>query len=226
MHHRGFLLKIIWRSFPSTANSGHWPCFLCRNQKFLCCFNFVRLQLNSCFPTSCAWYNHILLCSLSMKMGAKSTTITGLSGTGDIMLTCFVNLSRNRTVGVRLGSGENLDDILRSMNQVLGISPLTPFPFFAASKKKKNLLSLVWWSLTGSNYVGGGRCIDCRSCDCFGTKIQRKNASFDSSCTDHRQWTDPSKSCSWTDEPASGHSYIPCSFLFIHLVKIIMCKWS
>lgn len=51
-------------------------------------------------------------------MGAKPTTITGLSGTGDIMLTCFVNLSRNRTVGVRLGSGDTLDDILSSMNQV------------------------------------------------------------------------------------------------------------
>lgn len=56
-----------------------------------------------------------------MKMGAKPATITGLSGTGDIMLTCFVNLSRNRTVGVRLGSGEKLDDILSSMNQVLEI---------------------------------------------------------------------------------------------------------
>ncbi|XP_043723272.1 glycerol-3-phosphate dehydrogenase [NAD(+)] 2, chloroplastic isoform X2 [Telopea speciosissima] len=55
---------------------------------------------------------------LATKMGAKSTTITGLSGTGDIMLTCFVNLSRNRTVGVRLGSGEKLNDILSSMNQV------------------------------------------------------------------------------------------------------------
>ncbi|GJR79119.1 glycerol-3-phosphate dehydrogenase [NAD(+)] 2, chloroplastic [Tanacetum coccineum] len=55
---------------------------------------------------------------LSTKMGAKSTTISGLSGTGDIMLTCFVSLSRNRTVGVRLGSGETLDDILCSMNQV------------------------------------------------------------------------------------------------------------
>ncbi|KFK36941.1 hypothetical protein AALP_AA4G192100 [Arabis alpina] len=55
---------------------------------------------------------------LATKMGAKPTTITGLSGTGDIMLTCFVNLSRNRTVGVRLGSGESLDDILSSMNQV------------------------------------------------------------------------------------------------------------
>ncbi|KAL6131721.1 hypothetical protein ACLB2K_070095 [Fragaria x ananassa] len=55
---------------------------------------------------------------LATKMGAKPTTITGLSGIGDIMLTCFVNLSRNRTVGVRLGSGERLDDILSSMNQV------------------------------------------------------------------------------------------------------------
>ncbi|XP_050385089.1 glycerol-3-phosphate dehydrogenase [NAD(+)] 2, chloroplastic [Argentina anserina] len=55
---------------------------------------------------------------LATKMGAKPATITGLSGIGDIMLTCFVNLSRNRTVGVRLGSGEKLDDILSSMNQV------------------------------------------------------------------------------------------------------------
>ncbi|GMY08386.1 glycerol-3-phosphate dehydrogenase [NAD(+)] 2, chloroplastic [Fagus crenata] len=55
---------------------------------------------------------------LATKMGAKPTTITGLSGTGDIMLTCFVNLSRNKTVGVRLGLGEKLDDILSSMNQV------------------------------------------------------------------------------------------------------------
>ncbi|KAK9682706.1 hypothetical protein RND81_10G090600 [Saponaria officinalis] len=55
---------------------------------------------------------------LAKKMGAKSATLTGLSGTGDIMLTCFVNLSRNKTVGVRLGSGEKLEDVLSSMNQV------------------------------------------------------------------------------------------------------------
>ncbi|KAE8657561.1 Glycerol-3-phosphate dehydrogenase 2 [Hibiscus syriacus] len=56
---------------------------------------------------------------LATKMGAKPATITGLSGTEDIMLTCFVNLSRNKTVGVCLGSGEKLEDILGSMNQVL-----------------------------------------------------------------------------------------------------------
>ncbi|GAQ91247.1 NAD-dependent Glycerol-3-Phosphate Dehydrogenase [Klebsormidium nitens] len=55
---------------------------------------------------------------LAEKMGAKPATLAGLSGTGDIMLTCFVSLSRNRSVGVRLGSGEKLDDILASMSQV------------------------------------------------------------------------------------------------------------
>lgn len=55
---------------------------------------------------------------LAGKLGAKSETLAGLSGTGDIMLTCFVNLSRNRTVGSRLGSGETLEEILGSMNQV------------------------------------------------------------------------------------------------------------
>ncbi|CAN6165620.1 unnamed protein product [Urochloa humidicola] len=55
---------------------------------------------------------------LATKMGAKPTTLSGLSGSGDIMLTCFVNLSRNRNVGLRLGSGEKLDRIMSSMNQV------------------------------------------------------------------------------------------------------------
>ncbi|CAM6105503.1 unnamed protein product [Calypogeia fissa] len=55
---------------------------------------------------------------LAEKMGAKPATLAGLSGTGDIMLTCFVKLSRNRSVGVRLGAGEKLEDILSSMSQV------------------------------------------------------------------------------------------------------------
>lgn len=54
-------------------------------------------------------------------MGAKPTTLAGLSGSGDIMLTCFVNLSRNRNVGLRLGSGEKLDIILNSTNQVCSV---------------------------------------------------------------------------------------------------------
>ena len=55
---------------------------------------------------------------LAQRMGAKPATLAGLSGTGDIMLTCFVPLSRNRTVGKRLGAGESLEEILGSMTQV------------------------------------------------------------------------------------------------------------
>jgi glycerol-3-phosphate dehydrogenase (NAD+) len=55
---------------------------------------------------------------LAERMGAEPATMSGLSGVGDIMLTCFVNLSRNRTVGVRLGRGESLEAILASSSQV------------------------------------------------------------------------------------------------------------
>lgn len=55
---------------------------------------------------------------LSQKVGAKPATISGLSGLGDIMLTCYGDLSRNRSVGVRLGKGERLEDILSSSSQV------------------------------------------------------------------------------------------------------------
>lgn len=55
---------------------------------------------------------------LAEKMGAKPATVSGLSGLGDIMLTCYGSLSRNRSVGVRLGQGEALKDILESSSQV------------------------------------------------------------------------------------------------------------
>lgn len=55
---------------------------------------------------------------LSQKVGAKPATISGLSGLGDIMLTCYGDLSRNRSVGIRLGRGERLEDILSSSSQV------------------------------------------------------------------------------------------------------------
>ena len=44
--------------------------------------------------------------------------LAGLSGVGDLMLTCFGKASRNRTVGVRLGKGESVAAILSSMTEV------------------------------------------------------------------------------------------------------------
>jgi glycerol-3-phosphate dehydrogenase (NAD(P)+) len=51
-------------------------------------------------------------------LGAKPLTFLGLAGLGDLVLTCTGDLSRNRTVGLRLGAGEKLPDILASMKAV------------------------------------------------------------------------------------------------------------
>ncbi|MHB8846260.1 MAG: NAD(P)H-dependent glycerol-3-phosphate dehydrogenase [Nitrospirota bacterium] len=49
---------------------------------------------------------------LGVSMGANPLTFSGLAGMGDLVLTCTGGLSRNRTLGVRLGKGEKLDDIM------------------------------------------------------------------------------------------------------------------
>ena len=55
---------------------------------------------------------------LGDAMGGRAETFAGLAGMGDLVLTCTGDLSRNRTVGVRLGKGEPLQEILESMTAV------------------------------------------------------------------------------------------------------------
>lgn len=55
---------------------------------------------------------------LVAKMGGDPRTASGLSGVGDLVLTCTGDLSRNRTVGLRLGRGETLQQILADMKMV------------------------------------------------------------------------------------------------------------
>ena len=55
---------------------------------------------------------------LAVKMGADPITFLGLSGMGDLVLTCCGDLSRNRQVGLELGRGKSLDEIIEGMNQV------------------------------------------------------------------------------------------------------------
>ena len=55
---------------------------------------------------------------LATKMGGDPQTLSGLSGMGDLILTCTGELSRNRTVGYRIGQGEKLESILESMVSV------------------------------------------------------------------------------------------------------------
>jgi glycerol-3-phosphate dehydrogenase (NAD(P)+) len=55
---------------------------------------------------------------LGMALGAKPLTFSGLAGMGDLILTCTGELSRNRHVGVELGRGRTLREILASMTMV------------------------------------------------------------------------------------------------------------
>jgi glycerol-3-phosphate dehydrogenase (NAD(P)+) len=55
---------------------------------------------------------------LAARLGANAATLAGLAGMGDLVLTCTGGLSRNRHVGVELGKGRTLADIIGSMNQV------------------------------------------------------------------------------------------------------------
>ncbi len=55
---------------------------------------------------------------LGLKMGAQKDTFSGLSGIGDLILTCTGDLSRNRSVGIKLGEGKKLVNILEEMSMV------------------------------------------------------------------------------------------------------------
>ena len=55
---------------------------------------------------------------LGVAMGSDRATFSGLAGMGDLLLTCTGDLSRNRTVGYRLGQGESLQEILSDMKAV------------------------------------------------------------------------------------------------------------
>ena len=55
---------------------------------------------------------------LAVAEGAKGETMAGLAGLGDLVLTCTGELSRNRHVGLELGRGRRLADILADMREV------------------------------------------------------------------------------------------------------------
>jgi glycerol-3-phosphate dehydrogenase (NAD(P)+) len=55
---------------------------------------------------------------LAVAMGGRVETLSGLAGLGDLVLTCTGELSRNRFVGIELGRGRTLDEILADMREV------------------------------------------------------------------------------------------------------------
>jgi len=58
------------------------------------------------------------LTRLGIAMGGDARTFAGLAGMGDVMVTCISPLSRNHTVGVRIGQGMTIDEVTAEMDQV------------------------------------------------------------------------------------------------------------
>jgi len=64
---------------------------------------------------------------LAVALGARPETLSGLAGLGDLVLTCTGSLSRNRYVGIELGKGRSLADILANMRMVAeGVDTAAP----------------------------------------------------------------------------------------------------
>ena len=62
---------------------------------------------------------------LGVRLGAHPQTFSGLGGVGDLMLTATSELSRNRRVGILLGQGKSLPEVLREVGQVAEGVPTT-----------------------------------------------------------------------------------------------------
>ncbi len=64
---------------------------------------------------------------LAVALGARAETLSGLAGLGDLVLTCTGTLSRNRHVGIELGKGRRLPEILAQMRMVAeGVETAAP----------------------------------------------------------------------------------------------------
>jgi len=71
---------------------------------------------------------------LGVACGGLPSTFSGLAGMGDLVLTCTGSLSRNRTVGVQLGQGKSLQEILSGMKMVAEGVPTTSAALLLAGK--------------------------------------------------------------------------------------------
>jgi glycerol-3-phosphate dehydrogenase (NAD(P)+) len=64
---------------------------------------------------------------LAVALGARPETLSGLAGLGDLVLTCTGSLSRNRFVGIELGKGRSLSEIMSNMRMVAeGVNTAAP----------------------------------------------------------------------------------------------------
>ncbi len=72
---------------------------------------------------------------LGVTLGGRAQTFSGLSGVGDLIVTCMSRHSRNRYVGEELGKGRGIDEIIRSMGMVVAEGVKTSESMYALARK-------------------------------------------------------------------------------------------
>jgi glycerol-3-phosphate dehydrogenase (NAD(P)+) len=73
---------------------------------------------------------------LAVSCGGRLDTMAGLAGLGDLVLTCTGDLSRNRSVGIELGRGRKLPDIMAGMHGMVAEGVFTTKAAFSLARKK------------------------------------------------------------------------------------------
>ena len=74
---------------------------------------------------------------LAVACGGRRETLSGLSGVGDLVLTCTGSLSRNRTVGQALGEGRKLPEILQSLGGKVAEGVLTTHAALGLARERR-----------------------------------------------------------------------------------------
>jgi glycerol-3-phosphate dehydrogenase (NAD(P)+) len=76
---------------------------------------------------------------LGMRLGANPLTFAGLAGLGDLVLTCTGDLSRNRQVGLKLGQGQSIENVLKEMSMIAEGVKTTSSAYAMAEKYKVDM---------------------------------------------------------------------------------------
>lgn len=89
---------------------------------------------------------------LCILFGGDPLSLFGLSGAGDMMLSCFGALSRNRTTGYRLAKGDKLEDILEDLGTVEGVPTLKVIMEFIDTYEKGNQFIIIKYFIFFFNF--------------------------------------------------------------------------
>jgi glycerol-3-phosphate dehydrogenase (NAD(P)+) len=81
---------------------------------------------------------------LAIACGARPDTMAGLAGLGDLVLTCTGGLSRNRSVGVELGRGRKLPDIISGMRGMVAEGVLTTNAAVGLARQYQVEMPITW----------------------------------------------------------------------------------